>query len=247
MYDEIATSELESEGLIGGLRENKPNETEESNGKEAERGWRKKRGGKTKAWKRFASGELNRFHPISDAVNSNQRSFPFGLWQTIELITDRDKARGVPANMCTDIGRVELPFFPSRFLRLDSLSFLASRPPSFSFVLEISRCLVRSTHACLRGKRRGRMEERKRGNRDTIGPGHEQVGRERERKEGEFSVCTITTGISSNAPLLPTFPVSTSLMFLYRSGKGVESGRDVEEGWREEERHRVLRQDNKYH
>lgn len=127
---------------------------------------------------------MNRFHPISDAVNSNQRSFPFGLWQTIELITDRDKARGVPANMCTDIGRVELPFFPSRFLRLDSLSFLASRPPSFSFVLEISRCLMRSTHACLRGKRRGRKGKGV----IAIGPGHEQVGRERERRGRVFSV-----------------------------------------------------------
>lgn len=177
----------------------------------------------TKAWKRFASGELNRFHPISDAVNSNQRSFPFGLWQTIGLITDRDKARGVPANMCMDIGRVELPFFPSRFLPLVLLSPLS---------VPRNQPLLDEKHACVFTREKMRKDgERKRGNRDTIGPEDEEVGRKRKREEGKFSVCTITTGISSNAPLLPTFLVSTSLMFLYRSGKGVESGRDgVEEG-----------------
>lgn len=79
-YDE--TSELGSEGLIGedrGTNRTKlRNRTEKKRReRERERVGEKNEVKKTKAWKRFASGELNRFHPISDAVNSNQRSFPF--------------------------------------------------------------------------------------------------------------------------------------------------------------------------
>lgn len=55
-------------------------------------------------------GQLNRFRPISDAVNSNQRSFPFGLWQTIGLITDRDKARAMA--ICARISDVPKPLLP---------------------------------------------------------------------------------------------------------------------------------------
>lgn len=110
---------------------------------------------------------------------------PFGLWQTIGLITDRDKARGVPANMCTDIGRVELPFFPSRFLQ-PRFSLVPCLPSSFLLCPSLEICLMRGTHACLRGKRRGRMgKERKRGNRDTIGPRRRG---DRERRGQVFSV-----------------------------------------------------------
>lgn len=115
------------------------------------------------------------------------------------------------------------------------MSNFLSFPPVLLSPLSVPRNqpLLDEKHACVpitREKMR-KDGERKRGNRDTIGPEDEEVGRKRKREEGKFSVCTITTGISSNAPLLPTFLVSTSLMFLYRSGKGVESGRDgVEEG-----------------
>ena len=45
--------------------------------------------------------------------------------------------------------------------------------------------------------------ERKRGNRDTIGPRRRG---DREREEGKFSVCAITTGISSaSSSYLPSF------------------------------------------
>ena len=89
----------------------------------------KKRGEtKVQRWK-VRQGQLNRFHPISDAVNSNQRSFPFGLWQTIGLITDRDKARAVA--ICARISDVPnlLPFLPFLSLLFPSLHSPAPRFP----------------------------------------------------------------------------------------------------------------------
>lgn len=110
---------------------------------------------------------------------------PFGLWQTIGLITDRDKARGVPANMCTDIGRVELPFFPSRFLQPASI-LSRSLPPVLLSPLSVPRNLLDERHARVFTREKTREDgERKRGNRDTIGPRRRG---DRERRGQVFSV-----------------------------------------------------------
>lgn len=147
---------------------------------------------------------MNRFHPISDAVNSNQRSFPFGLWQTIGLITDRDKARAVA--ICARISDVPnlLPFLSAlpRFLHpiISFSSFFLS--PFFVVLSHLhppskSTCTDRGgTHASALGyEAKNREDGKEWGKRGTIGLKGEQegyrVGRrkmEKEKRGWVFSV-----------------------------------------------------------
>lgn len=100
--------------------------------------------------------QLNRFRPISDAVNSNQRSFPFGLRQTIGLITDRDKARAVA--ICARISDVPRYLFPPRpiTLAVSPSGLLFHRSNSLlSVSLAIDFLFLKSTIGRARMRRHG--------------------------------------------------------------------------------------------